>query len=321
MTLGKSSPRLLVIDPDARLLQAFAARFEGEGYHVDTALNGQSGLDQAQTQHPDMVLLAARLDDMAGLDVYRALRAAPRTSHVPVMVLAGRSDMLLQNTLLEAGAYDVIEKPVDMDILGLRVRNALRRSERESVIEPRTGLPTGRLIRERLDALAREKDWCRLDVTVREFSIFRDLYGFVAANEALRFAGNLIAQFVTEHGNAGDFVGHYAGTEEFIVITSGAAGPELCNTLAERISRELHSFYNFEEREQGYVVIEDGAGGNAKRPLMSVQVRVLQPDAELGSGTAEDGAARSDAGDDPWTGPVDGDDTPDSGADVSVFDW
>lgn len=320
MSLGKSAPRLLVIDPDARLVQAFVAHFEGEGYQVDTALNGQTGLDQVQTQHPDVVLLAARLDDMTGLDVYRALRDTPRTSHVPVMVLAGRSDMLLQNTLLEAGAYDVIEKPVDMDILGLRVRNALRRTERESVTEPRTGLPTGRLIRERLDALAREKDWYRLDLTVREFSMFRDLYGFVAANEALRFAGNLIAQIVTEHGAAGDFVGHHAGTEEFVVITNGALGPGLRNALVERIPRELHSFYNFEERERGYVLIEDGAGGSVKKPLMSAQVRVLQPDAEPGPGAAEDGAA-PEPDDDPWTGPVDGDDAPDSGTDDSIFDW
>lgn len=320
MNVGKSSPRLLVIDPDMRLVQAFVAHFEGEGYQVDTALNGQAGVDRAQTGHPDIVLLATRLDDMAGIDVFRALRDTPRTSHVPVMVLAGRNDMLLQNTLLEAGAYDVIEKPVDMDILGLRVRNALRRAERESVTEPRTGLPTGRLIRERLDALVREKDWYRIDLTVREFSVFRDLYGFVAANEALRFAGNLIAQIVTEHGTAGDFVGHHAGTEEFIVIANGAAGPELRDKLVERISRELHSFYNFEERERGHVEIEDGAGGSVKKPLMSLQVRVTQPDAEPGSNAAGDSAV-PEPDDDLWTGPDDGGDTPESDTDDSVFDW
>ena len=69
------------------------------------------------------------------------------------MVLAGHSEMTLQNKVLEEGAYDFIEKPLDIDILTLRVRNALRRAEREGLTEPRTGLPTGRLIQERLRVL------------------------------------------------------------------------------------------------------------------------------------------------------------------------
>jgi len=100
-------------------------------------------------------------------------------------VIAGRDAAVLQNKVLEEGAYDFIEKPLDLDILALRVRNALRRAEREGLTEPRTGLPTGRLIDERLQTLQDEQGWCRIDLKIDGFRVFRDRYGFVTANEAL----------------------------------------------------------------------------------------------------------------------------------------
>lgn len=322
MNVGKSSSRLLIIEPDARVVESIVKHFEGEGYQVFSALSGQDGLATAQSERPNVILLSARLDDMAGLDVFRKLRDMPRTSHIPVMILAGRSESPLQNTMLEEGAYDFMEKPVDLDILGLRVRNALRRAEREGLTEPRTGLPTDSLIREHLSLLDSSKDWFRMDLTVAQFSVFRDLYGFVTANEALRFAGNLIAQLVNEHGNPQDFVGHYSNTENFVVITRLANGPTLQSELAQRVTRELESFYNFEERDRGYVLVEDGAGGSAKKPLMSLKITITKNDAGVESSASLDDDANN------WVDAVEssasaGDDAnADAGvSDDSAFDW
>lgn len=322
MNAGKSSSRLLVIDPDARVVESFVTHFEGEGYQVVSALTGQDGLTSAQTERPSLILLSARLEDMTGLDVFRKLRDMPRTSHIPVMILAGRSESPLQNTLLEEGAYDFIEKPVDIDILALRVRNALRRAEREGLTEPRTGLPTDSLIRERIAALDPSKDWFRMDLTVVQFSVFRDLYGFVTANEALRFSGNLIAQVVNEHGNSQDFVGHYANTEDFVVITKLETGPKLQTELSQRVTRELESFYNFEERDRGYVLVEDGAGGSAKKALMSLKITTTKNESGIRSSATLDDDA------DQWVDAVENGGSDDSASaepgdssDGSAFEW
>ncbi len=277
MSPEKLSARLLIIDTDAPLVEALAQYFKAEGYQVFSARSSQDGLTLAQKQHPSLILLASRMDTISGLETLRTLRDTARTSHIPVMVMAGHSELVLQNKILEEGAYDFIEKPLDLDILALRVRNALRRAEREGLTEPRTGLPTGRLIRERLDALEDEQGWYRIDVKIDGFGAFRDLYGFVTANEALRFAGNLILQLVNEYGGADDFVGHHNNTEEFVIITTPVQGFTLRDHLAQRINSEMLSFYNFMEREQGYVLLEDGAGGSVKQPLMSAHI-VTSPD-------------------------------------------
>lgn len=299
---AEKSGRLLIIDGDELLCQTLAQHFGQAGYEVDSASRGQAGINLALSARPNLILLSAQLPDMTGLDVFRVLRDKPRTGHIPVMILAGKSETLLQHTLLEEGAYDFIEKPIDVDILGLRVRNALRRAEREGFTEPRTGLPTGRLIDEQVEALAGRDDWYKIELTIDSFSVFRELYGFVTANEALRFAGNLITQVVNEIGSPEDFVGHPNGSESFVIITTLAHGPRLRQALVQRLGRELLSFYNFVEREQGYVLVEDGAGGQVQRPLMAARVEVAQsgptpePDEEEWDTDEPDGPDDSSAG-------------------------
>lgn len=318
MSSEKSAGRLLIIEEDALSAEALRQHFEGQGYEVLTAQTGHQGLDLAQTGRPNLILLTTQLPDMSGIEAFQTLRDKPRTGHIPVMMMATHDAAALQNKVLEEGAYDFLEKPLDLDILILRVRNALRRAEREGRTESRSGLPTGRLIDERLELLAGKMGWYKIDLVVDNFSSFRDLYGFVTANEALRFAGNLIVQLVNEHGSADDFVGHVSGTEQFIIVTTQTHGSRLRSLLAPRLNEELVSFYNFIEREQGYVLLEDGAGGRVQKPLMSVQITTTQGDPDPNGPPAQD----TPAGDDAWVdAEEDQSGKPDDSASGSPFDW
>ncbi|MCD4685338.1 MAG: hypothetical protein K8S97_05335, partial [Anaerolineae bacterium] len=152
-------------------------------------------------------------------------------------------------------------------------------------------------------------------------------------------------QLVTEHGTAEDFVGHHTGTENFMVITKLGIGPQLREVLKARITQELESFYNFEERERGHVLIEDGTGGTVQKPLMSAAVEITEgevdPDAPPVSAAksasadsaddttsekpapADDASAASSS--DPWvdTAEASGDKGDDAGggANSDPFDW
>jgi len=230
-------------------------------------------------------------------------------------MMAGQHEVVLQNKILEEGVYDFIEKPLDLDILTLRVRNALRRAEREGLTEPRTGLPTGRLIDEQVRSLSNRLGWYRIDVRIDNLNVFRDLYGFVTANEVLRFAGNSITQLVNQHGSPDDFVGHRNGSEEFIIITTLLGGPLLHDALNSRLTQELQSFYNFMERDQGYVLIQDGTGKDVQKPLMSAHFSVTQ-------GEPDPNASTSAPPRDPWVdADEDQDKKPDNPPSGSAFEW
>jgi DNA-binding response OmpR family regulator len=313
MNAQESAGRLLLIDSNAQMLEALRQHFESHGYQVQTAVNGADGLVQAQTGRPNLILLAMQLPDKPGLDVFRELRDTPRTGHLPVMMLAGGEDILLRNSVLAEGAHDFIEQPVDLDILELRVRNALRRVAREELTESRTGLPTGRLIQERVRQLDQEVGWYRVNLRIAEFGAFRDLYGFVTANEALRFAGNLVCQIVNEQGNASDFVGHVSGAEEFVIITTQDKGPGLSTALQQRVSKELQSFYNFVERDQGYVVLDEGER-QVQKPLMSAEIFTQHGEPDLQAASLQPDRA------DPWIDVVEPNDDVSSVDEVSSLD-
>ena len=139
----------------------------------------------------------------------------------------------------------------------------------------------------------------------------------MTANEALHFAGNLVAQLVNEHGGPDDFVGHVSNTEQFVIITSQANGPRLRALLAKRVTEELESFYSFVERDQGFVQLEDGAGGFVQKPLMSAQIAAMQGEPDHDAPQDQDDNAWEDAG------PDDGDQgaKPDDPGSGSAFEW
>ena len=99
---------------------------------------------------------------------------------------------------MELGADNYITKPFDIEELKLYVQNAIARSERESLTDPQSGLPSGRLIEDQLRRMIRQKGWAFMDIRINHFDPFKDVYGFIAANDVLRFAGMMLGEVVDE---------------------------------------------------------------------------------------------------------------------------
>jgi Response regulator containing a CheY-like receiver domain and a GGDEF domain len=197
-----------------------------------------------------------------------------RTSHIPVIFLTQKDERSDKLQGLELGADDYITKPFDIEELKLRVQGAIRRAERESLTDPRSGLPAGRLIEDQLRQIIREKGWALLDIRINHFEAFRDVYGFVAGDDVLRFTAMLLSEVVDELGTPDDFIGH-AGGDNFIIITSETAAPSIKQRLKTRFAEEVLSHYNFIDRQQGYMVAPNKEGVLEKVPFMSLSIGIL----------------------------------------------
>lgn len=81
--------RILVIDDDAALVRVLTYRLEAAGFQTESALDGFDGERQARSRPPDLVLLDRRMPGRDGLGTLAALRGAPETAHVPVILLSG----------------------------------------------------------------------------------------------------------------------------------------------------------------------------------------------------------------------------------------
>lgn len=272
--MGKA--RLLVVEDDADIANMLKIYFSGLGYDVDIAPRGYDALDKTRQVLPHLIVLDIMLPDIDGYEVCRTLRTSTRTSHIPVIFLTQKDERSDKLQGLELGADDYITKPFDIEELKLRVQGAIRRSERESLTDPRSGLPAGRLIEEQLRRIIREDSWALMDLRISQFSVFNDVYGFVAGDDVLRFSAMLLGEVVDEQGSPNDFIGH-AGGDNFIIISTDDAMPKIRKVLKERFDEEVQTHYNFMDRQQGFVQTMNAEGQAVQSPLMSMTMGVISP--------------------------------------------
>jgi PleD family two-component response regulator len=272
--MGKA--RLLIVEDDVDISNMLKIYFSGLGYDVDTAMRGSDALEKTRSVLPHLIVLDIMLPDIDGYEVCRTLRTNTRTSHIPVIFLTQKDERSDRLQGLELGADDYITKPFDIEELKLRVQGAIRRSERESLTDPRSGLPAGRLIEEQLRRIIREKGWALLDVRLNNFEPFKDVYGFVASDDVLRFTAMLVGEVLDELGTPGDFLGH-AGGDTFIIITTEGAGGVIRQKLKERFADEVQTHYNFMDRQQGFILAPGAEGQNEQYPLMTLAIGLVSP--------------------------------------------
>lgn len=272
--MGKA--RLLIVEDDIDIGNMLKIFFAGMDFEVDVAVRGSDALEKTKNVLPHLIVLDIMLPDIDGYEVCRNLRTNMRTSHIPVIFLTQKDERSDKLQGLELGADDYITKPFDIEELKLRVQGAIRRAERESLTDPRSGLPAGRLIENRLREIIREKGWALLDARVNEFESFKDVYGFVAGDDVLRFTAMLIGEVVDEIGTTTDFIGH-AGGDNFIIITREEKAPLLKARLKERFNKEVQTHYNFIDRQQGFVQAPAADGSTIQVPFMTISVGVVSP--------------------------------------------
>ena len=268
--------RLLVVEDDVDIANMLKIYFSGMKYDVDVAHRGRDALEKVKRALPHLIVLDIMLPDIDGYEVCRNLRVSTRTSHIPVIFLTQKDERSDKLQGLELGADDYITKPFDIEELKLRVQGAIRRSERESLTDPRSGLPAGRLIEEQLRRIIREKEWALLDVRLNHFEPFKDVYGFVAGDDVVRFAAMVIGEVVDELGTMSDFIGH-AGGDNFIIITTNEAAPNIRKKLKERFAEEIQTHYNFIDRQQGFIQAPRTDGVLEKVPFMTFAAGLVSP--------------------------------------------
>lgn len=118
--------RILVVEDEERIRQFLHRGLSYEGYRVDVAEDGPTGLELARENAPDLVLLDVMLPGMDGIEVCRRLRAG---GDVPVLMLTAKEAIEDRVMGLDAGADDYLVKPFSFEELLARIRALLRRAQ------------------------------------------------------------------------------------------------------------------------------------------------------------------------------------------------
>jgi len=127
-------PSILVIDDKESMRQMLAKTLESEGFEVDTARDGEGGLDKAKEKRFDLILTDLKLPRMDGLEVLSSIKDLDPEVAVIVMTAYGTIETAVQ--AIKQGAFDFLTKPFDVDHLHVLIQRALenRRLLAENVL-------------------------------------------------------------------------------------------------------------------------------------------------------------------------------------------
>ncbi|MCG6913751.1 response regulator [bacterium BMS3Abin03] len=126
--------RILVIDDLPENVFMLQDRLEHEGYEVLTAYDGKSGIQKAQTELPDLILLDIMMPDINGIEVCKTLVKDKNTSDIPIILVTAKTGAEDTKEGLDAGAFDYIKKPFNKIELLARVKSALKVSDASKLL-------------------------------------------------------------------------------------------------------------------------------------------------------------------------------------------
>jgi DNA-binding response OmpR family regulator len=132
--MHKPMKRILVVDDLPENVLMLQDRLEHEGYKVLTAYNGKSGIEKAQNEQPELILLDVMMPDINGFEVCKTLVSDSRTSDIPIILVTAKTDPEDIREGLDAGAYDYIKKPINKIELLARVKSELKLSDANKLL-------------------------------------------------------------------------------------------------------------------------------------------------------------------------------------------
>ena len=198
--------RILIVEDEEKLARFVELELNFEGYIVEKAADGRTGLAMAQTNSYDLIALDVMLPGLNGFEVLRRIR---QTSSVPVILLTARDDTMDKVAGLDGGANDYITKPFAIEELLARIRAVLRNtgSVKENVKNMEHTISAGEL---KLNLDSREV-WvgdAPVDLTKKEF----DLLAYLMQNKGLVISRDRLLDSVWGY----DFVGETNAVDVYI---------------------------------------------------------------------------------------------------------
>lgn len=266
--------RVLVVDNDADIRRFIQINLQLQDFEVIIASDGPEGLERAFESDPSLVLLDVMMPGIDGIEVCRRLRADPRTSHIPVILLTAMSMTVDKVVGLAAGADDYVLKPFDPDELVARIRTVMRRAADLRGASPLTGLPGNHRIETAIaHRLGAGQQIAVAYVDLNDFKSYNDHYGFLEGDKVIQASAELLRDVLTTDGTVDSFLGHIGG-DDFVMVFHPDLIDSVCTAAITRFEAMIPGYYDPVDVARGYLELADRRGEPQRFGLVSMAIGV-----------------------------------------------
>ena len=269
----ETSAKILLADDSPAILALVSETLNDAGFTVIQAQDGQEAIEKTYKQNPDLLILDYEMPKKSGFEVVSEVRSRTGYLHTPIIIFTANTEKSTKLQGLGLDIDDYLTKPADGDEIVARVKLLLKRNKQKMDSNPLTHLPGNPSIQARVEMeISGGKPFAVLYCDLNNFKSFNDKYGFEAGDRVLKQTAEILTQAARQ--DPASFVGHIGGDDFIIVCTFDKAEP-IAREITQRMDALAPSFYNEEDRAQGFMQAKNRRGEVEKFNFLAIGIGIV----------------------------------------------
>lgn len=265
---------IYIIDDDDSSILVFRELFKNDKDYKFTNVKSEE-IDIALKNIPSLIIINEDAVDRDVTELCKQIRDDEDNTITPVIVVSSNGDRTHRLKILQEAIEYYIKKPVDEEYLYYTVKNLSRLLTINRRISPLTGLPGNVQIHAELKKrLLNQESFSVLYFDLDNFKAYNDVYGFLKGDEIIVFTAETISRILHKNYDDGVFVGHIGG-DDFVGIVPDIHCEKDCQEIIANFDAKVDKFFTDEDKEKGYIEVENRKGIIEQFPLTSLSVGVV----------------------------------------------
>ena len=265
--------KILLADDNAAIRNLVSEILADAGFTVVTAEDGQDALDKIYKENPDLLILDYEMPRKNGFEVVQDVRSHTGYLQTPIIIFTAVTDKETKMKGLGLDIDDYLTKPADADEVVARVKLLLKRNQQKMDSNPLTKLPGNPSIQARIEQeITSGRKFAVLYCDLNNFKAFNDKYGFGEGDKVLLATAKILVQAAQQDPTS--FVGNIGG-DDFIIVCGLEHAEDIAKKVVEEMTQIAPTFYNEDDKNQGYMVSVNRRGETEKFNFLSIGIGIM----------------------------------------------
>jgi diguanylate cyclase (GGDEF)-like protein len=267
--------RVLIVEPDSRLVELAVIKLSNSGWLVAVANDGEEAYEKASSNPPDVLVINPNLEKKDGYELCSDFKKNEHLKNIPVIFLVDQSFNEERFSSLKLGMCEILTKPFSPKNLLNKVNSLSLKSRLVKKMNPLTELPGKQYLEEELNQLIQAGSPFDLVFTdLKGFTSYNKAYGFDEGNKVIQYIVTLLQEEISKSEALDGKVYHFGGDDFCILLKPGYAS-DLSKRIIERFDSEIARFYQESDRARGGLIMTNRRGLVEQWPIMTLAIVLI----------------------------------------------